>query len=195
MVYAGIDYSINCPCICIYDSDAGELNHDTSLYFFSQYGVSKKEEMRRHELDVKNIFPSVQYKWKDTYSRYLGLADYFLSLMIQYDVSVVSMEDYSLGSKGRVFNIAECTAILKNLMLMSGIRFYAFPPMYVKKIFSKKGNADKEYMITSYAMRYGVDISSIFGKTGHTESPISDIVDSHAMLYTLLNGDIEKSKR
>jgi Holliday junction resolvasome RuvABC endonuclease subunit len=193
MIYGGIDYSLQCPCLCVYDSSLGELSHDTCHYYFQQYKVSDKEIERRSELKLKNIHPSTQYLWKDEYHRYLGLADYFLSILLQYRVEVVAMEDYALGAKGRVFNIAECTGVLKQLMTLVGIKFYTFPPMYVKKVFSGKGNAMKEDMGNMYKTKYGVDISSLFEKDGNWDSPISDIVDSHAMLYTYFNGfDNEK---
>ena len=71
---------------------------------------------------------------------------------------------------------------------MTGIKFYTFPPCYVKKTFSGKGNAVKENMGMAYKQKYGVDISVLFEKDGSWDSPMSDIVDSHAMLYTYFNG-------
>ena len=121
MIYGGIDYSLNCPCLCIYDDSLGEFSHDTCEYYFQQHSVSEKEKERRLELKLKNIHPSVQYEWKDDHHRFFGLADYFLSILIQYGVSIVAMENYSLGSTGKVFNIAECTAALKQFMMLTAL--------------------------------------------------------------------------
>ena len=189
MVYAGIDYSINCPCVCIYNDDDGKFNHDNCTYFFQQNNVSKKEIERRNNLNLKNIRCSNQYKWKNNYARYLALADYFISILIQYDVSVVAMEDYALNGSGKVFNIAECTYTIKNLMFLCGIKVYTYPPTYVKRIFTTKGNADKDLMCSCYTMRYNVNIPNMF-ECDNTDSPVSDIIDSHAMLYAYFNGDL-----
>ena len=192
MIYGGIDYSLNCPCLCIYDDSLGEFSHDTCEYYFQQHSVSEKEKERRLELKLKNIHPSVQYEWKDDYHRFFGLADYFLSILIQYGVSIVAMENYSLGSTGKVFNIAECTAALKQFMMLTGIKFYMFPPTYVKRTFSGKGNADKEKMGIAYNEKYNINISQLFQKSDYWDSPVSDIIDSHAMLYTYFYGDDNK---
>ena len=189
MIYGGIDYSISCPSLCIYDDSLGAFSHNTCKYYFQQHNVSDREIERRRELKLENIYPSVQYKWTDDYHRFFGLADWFLSILIQYRVEVVAMEDYALGAQGKVFNIAECTGILKQLMMLTNIKFYTFPPTYVKKTFAGKGNANKEDMGHEYKNKYGVDISSLFEKDEDWGSPISDIVDSHAMLYTYFHGN------
>lgn len=184
MVYGGIDYSINCPCICIYDDSKGNFSHSTSEYYFYQHNVSKKEQERWETLNLENIHPVAQMEWNDNTSRYLALADFFLSILLQYDVKIVAMEDYAMGANGRVFNIAECTGYLKQMMMLVGIEFHPFAPTLVKRVFSGKGNADKEFMVKTYGMRYSQSIPDIFGKHGYFESPVSDIVDSHAMLFT-----------
>ena len=74
--------------------------HDTCHYYFSQKGVSKKEKERRRLLGLSNIHSSVQYEWKDNTSRYIGLADWFLAIMVQYGVEKVAMENYALRSNG-----------------------------------------------------------------------------------------------
>lgn len=189
MIYAGIDYSISSPSICIYDDSKGKFSHETCEYYFQQHNVSDKEQERRLELKLKNIHPTRQYKWKDDYHRFFALADWSLSILIQYHVEIVAMEDYALGAQGKVFNIAECTGVLKHLMMLTGIRFYTFPPCYVKKTFTGKGNALKEDMGHEYKKKYGADISNLLEKNDNWDSPISDIVDSHAMLYTYFNGN------
>ena len=184
MIYGGIDYSITCPCLCIYNDKDGAFSHDTCTYFFQK---SSKAKIQSKDPRLQNINPSIQYSWKNDQYRFLALADYFLSILIQYDVKVVAMEGYAMAAKGKVFDIAECTSSLKQFMALTGIEFVTFPPPYVKRIFSGKGNASKEEMCDEYLRKYGVDISSILN--GKYSSPVSDIVDSHAMLFTLFNGD------
>ena len=162
MVYAGIDYSISCPAICVYDSDSGPYTHSNCVYYYCQKGVSDREKERRSLLNLSNIHHAFQYDWKDTYHQYFGTADFFMSILLQYSVEEVAMEDYALGAIGRVFDIAEATGILKNFMMLSGIKFTVFAPTTVKKVFSGKGNSNKEGMLTAYKLRYHIDISSLF---------------------------------
>lgn len=184
MVYAGIDYSITCPAICVYDTETGEFNHSNCVYYYYQKGVSDREQERRNLLNLSNIHHGFQYDWKDVYHKYFAAADFFMSILLQHGVEEVAMEDYALGGIGRVFDIAEATGVLKNLMMLSGIKITVFAPTTVKKVFSGKGNAKKDLMISAYKLRYQTDIPNLFEKIGDYGSPISDIVDAHAMLFT-----------
>lgn len=195
MVYAGIDYSINCPCICVYDDADGEYTHKNCEYYFYQHHLSFKEQERRKECFPSNIHSVSQYEWNTDDIRYFAISDFFLSVMLCHDVKIVAMEDYALNGIGKVFNIAECTSSLKYMMMMTNIEYHVFSPTYVKLTFSGKGNADKKMMHTAYEMRYNISISELYGKRDFTDSPVSDIVDSHAMLYTYFKGDYKNGTR
>ena len=182
MIYGGIDYSINCPSLCVYDDDDGPFGHDTCRYWFNQNNISKKEELMRKEWDIPSIFPQTQFSIECPEERYFVLADWFISILVLEDVKVVAMEDYALGASGLVFNIAECTGMLKSLMHSIGIEFYRYPPTAVKKTFAGKGNADKDAMVAAYREKYGIDMIGLLHRK-NTSSPVSDVVDSHAMLY------------
>lgn len=182
MVYGGIDYSLNCPALCVYDEDDGAFSHSTCRYWFNQNNVSKKEEMMRKAWDVPNIFPQTQFKIEEPMERYFVLADWFISILVLEGVKTVAMEDYALGASGLVFNIAECTGTLKTLMHSIGIEVHKYPPTAVKKTFAGKGNADKDRMVEAYAEKYGVSMADLLHRKG-SASPVSDVVDSHAMLY------------
>lgn len=183
MVYAGIDYSLNCPAMCIYNSDDGEFCHQNCRYYFNQNNVSYKEQLIRKSWDIKNIIPHTQYEIEDYITRYAVLADWVISILILENVSIVAMEDYALGAQGKVFNIAECTMMLKLYMDMVGLEVHRYSPTLVKKCFCGKGNANKDLMIEKYDSIYNIDIKGILCKNT-SDSPVSDIVDSHAMLYT-----------
>lgn len=182
MVYGGIDYSINCPALCVYDDDDGPFSHETCRYWFNQNNISKKEEMLRKAWDVPNIYPQTQFKIEAPEERYFVLADWFISILVLEGVKVVAMEDYALGASGLVFNIAECTGILKTLMHSVGIEVHKYAPTAVKKSFCGKGNAGKDLMVAAYKDKYNVSMENLLHKTG-VGSPVSDVVDSHAMLY------------
>lgn len=186
MIYGGIDYSLNCPALCVYDDDDGDFSHSTCRYWFNQNNVSKKEEMMRKNWDVPNIFPQSQWHIEEPMERYFVLADWFISILVLEGVKIVAMEDYALGASGLVFNIAECTGTLKMLMHSIGIEVHKYPPTAVKKTFTGKGNADKDKMVEAYFDKYGVSMPDLLHRKG-SASPVSDVVDSHAMLYHYFN--------
>ena len=187
MIIGGIDYSITCPAICIYDSSKGKLSFNTCCWYFNQQEITKAEEKRRNTLKLQNIFWSKRFNTKTSEERYYYLADWALSILLSYNVQVVSIEDYALGAKGKVFNIAEATGILKHYLYLKNIDIYPFAPTLNKKMFSGKGNANKEKMIDTFNIKNSLNISEYFGlKKDFTGSPISDIVDSYALIDTYI---------
>ena len=86
------------------------------------------------------------------------------------------LEDYSFGSKGRVFHIAENTGLLKHKLFKAGIPFIVVAPTTVKKFATGKGNANKEKMYECFTEQTGVDLRKQLDTT--VEHPISDIIDA-----------------
>lgn len=188
MILAGIDYSINCPSICIYD-DTKQFSFENCIFYVNQYNVSKKEINRRKKLKLENIFFLNRTKTDDNLSKYIILAEQSINVLKEHNVEVVGMEGYALGAKGLIFNIAECTAILKFLLTKNGIKYIVFPPSEVKKTFTSKGNANKEKMVDKFNEMSNIYIEQIVG-IPKEKSPVSDIVDSFAMVHNYLNKGI-----
>lgn len=187
MIIAGIDYSLTCPAICVHNTDNGPLSFNTCRFYFNQQSCTKKEEIRRNELILDNIFWPKRIITNDEIQRYICLADWAMSVIMLENVNIVSLEAYALGAKGLVFNIAEATGILKYFLTVSGIPYKTFPPTLNKKSFSGKGNANKEKMILSFNEKNSINIAETFGlKKDFTGSPISDIVDSYSLVETYL---------
>ena len=182
MVYCGIDYSITCPCICIY-KDIINLSPKNCDFYYLQKGVSDKEFLRRSNLLYPRIYHKKQEEQSCNTKRFLSTAEYFYDIIKNNKVDVVVIEDYALGACGRVFDIAEATGILKLKLLEGGIKLYAIPPKTSKKVFSGNGNSNKDNMIAMMKKIHKWDIIDIFGKDNYG-SPVSDIVDSYALLYT-----------
>jgi len=59
-------------------------------------------------------------------------------------------------------------------------------PSTVKKTFSGNGRATKDIMHEAFLEKTGVSLSNIIGKKPK-DSPVSDLVDSYAMIYHYLN--------
>ena len=88
------------------------------------------------------------------------------------------IEDYSFGSKGKVFNLAENCGILKYLLFKNGYKFFTVPPTVVKKFATGKGNATKEKMYEFFVKDTMIDLHNIISPTTKLGSPTTDIVDA-----------------
>jgi hypothetical protein len=95
----------------------------------------------------------------------------------------VFIEDYSYGSTGMVFHIAENCGLLKYKLHKHNIPFTLIAPSKIKKFATGKGNANKNIMYDTFKANEGVDLKGEFGtKTKNSMSPISDIIDSYYIL-------------
>lgn len=169
--YCGIDYSMSCPAITI----GTKSDYTKCKSFF--YTKKKKHEGK---FDT-NIFGMMELPYESQMERFHNIAEWTISILKEFKVSEACIEGYSMGSKGNVFNIGENTGIMKHVLWTNNINFYTPAPTQVKKEFSGKGNANKIIMHESFVEKTGINISSIFQQKPDS-NPVSDIVDSYAML-------------
>jgi Holliday junction resolvasome RuvABC endonuclease subunit len=99
--------------------------------------------------------------------------------MLEREVTKVYLENYSLGSKGRVFNIAENTGILKYRLWNFGVEYDVVPPTVIKKFATGKGNATKEKMQEFFIQETQVDLKNKLSMTEKQWNPSSDIIDAY----------------
>jgi Holliday junction resolvasome RuvABC endonuclease subunit len=104
----------------------------------------------------------------------------------------ILIEDYSFGSKGRVFNLAENCGILKYMLYKAGYRFFTVPPTVVKKYATGKGNATKEKMYDAFVVETGIDLHNIISRTTKLGSPTTDIVDAWYIARYMIDKHTEK---
>ena len=160
----GIDYSLNCPAVCI-------LDHKGFLSSKFYYITTKK----KYEGNITNNIKGFLMKpWEDPIERFKLLSDFVLENLPNN--SIIFIEGYSFGSKGRaIFQIAENGGILK--YRLTGQEYHIIPPANVKKFATGKGNADKEKMYEAFCKDTKTDLKKVFD-TQKIGNPISDIVDS-----------------
>lgn len=168
MRYVGIDYSLTSPCICIHQ---GETFGFDSCTFHFLTSVSKYEGKFG-----KNIIGHPYHNYSTDEDRYYGITKWVLNLLKDNDK--IMIEGYSMGSTGRVFNIAENAGLLKHYLWMSKYKFGVVPPTVVKKFATGKGNANKEKIQESFIQDTGVNIKDLLHMTEKQWNPSSDIVDS-----------------
>ena len=173
---AGIDYSLSCPAICVYNSYDGEFNFDNAKFYFRS-NLQRFDSFHENRMWGENHGP-----WKTDEDRYDDIATWALDILTDANsVDKVFLEGYSYGSTGKVFHIAENTAILKYFMWEEGIDFEIIPPTVIKKFATGKGNANKELMYENFDRENShVDLQSwLTPRSNNIISPVSDIVDSY----------------
>jgi len=172
MIIAGIDYSLRSPCICIFDDTEGkEFSFGKCTFHFLT------DTKKYATFFLRNIYGERFQDWSEDFQRYKSIADWSMEHLRGCDQ--IAIEGYSMGSKGKVFHIAENTGVLKYKIYNEGIPLEIVPPTTVKKFATDKGNADKEQMHQSFMRSTGIDLRwKITPDKTTISNPVSDIVDS-----------------
>jgi len=169
MIVVGIDYSLTSPCICV------SRDKTFSNSFFYYLNDRKTVQGKFH-----NILGEGHDEYLTDQERYENIAEWVLTILADFDKKeiVILIEDYSFGSKGKVFNLAENCGILKYLLHKNNYRFFTVAPTVIKKFATGKGNATKEKMYEAFLAETFIDLHKIISPTTKLGSPTTDIVDS-----------------
>ena len=169
MIYAGIDYSMTCPSICV-----SKLENCYTVDYLTNI---KKFEGAFSASAEFHIYGHPHKDYSHEIDRFNNLA--LWSMHCIPHESQVYLEDYAMGARGRVFSIGENTAILKYKLRVERKQAYkVIAPTAVKKFATGKGNADKDAMYEAFYEQTKIDLFNLFSVTS-TKSPVSDIVDSY----------------
>ena len=167
----GIDYSMTCPAICL--SFAEDVSWDTCKVHY----LTNKKKYVGSFADGKIVGEILYKDWDCQQERFHALSNWIM-IQLKLDSCIkVYLEDYSLGSKGRVFSIAENTGILKFKLYQQGNPLILIPPSIIKKYATGKGNANKELMYESFYNETKVDLQNILNCS--ITNPLTDIVDAY----------------
>jgi Holliday junction resolvasome RuvABC endonuclease subunit len=171
MAIAGIDLSLTSPALCVFNgSEEYSIQHCTFHYM--------ADNAKR--LINNDQFRGVMYPtYNSQVERYENISMWLIKCLMEYRIEKVFIEDYSYGSTGRVFHIAENTGILKYLLFKYHYQYETIPPTVIKKIATGKGNANKELMQTAFIQENNLDIKSLFSLSEKQWNPSSDIIDSY----------------
>jgi len=169
MITVGIDYSLTSPCVCI----ARDKTFSNSFFYF--LNDRKTVQGKFH-----NILGEAHEEYLTDQERYENIASWVMTILADFKKEEVTIliEDYSFGSKGKVFNLAENCGILKYMLYKQGYKFFTVPPTVVKKFATGKGNATKEKMYEAFVAETGVDLHAIISPTTKLGSPTTDVVDA-----------------
>lgn len=170
----GIDYSISSPAFTILFSETDKF----ISYFFNSY---KKKSFHNLHTD----FFELPYPQEERFDRYIQLAKECLKIISMFppEETIIGIEGYAFGAKGKVFHIAENCGILKYLLIDSGYQIIdeeKMSPNIIKKNATGKGNAKKKDMLEAFIKENGYNPLEIMTPDKSIESSfVADIVDSY----------------
>jgi len=169
MIVVGIDYSLTSPCVCV----SKDKTFTNSYFYFLN---NRKSVIGKHH----NILGEPHDEYLVDQERYENIASWVLEILANFDKekTYIMIEDYSFGSKGKVFHIAENCGLLKYMLYKNGYKFFCVPPTVVKKFATGKGNATKEKMYEKFVEETGVELHKILSPTTKLGSPTTDVVDA-----------------
>ena len=172
----GVDYSITCPCLCLFD-ERREFNFNNCFFYYLTNTKKFADKI------LPNITGESFQEYLQDVDRFDSISDWAINLCI--GASDVSIEGYSFGSKGKVFNLAENMGIFKHKLYKAGIPVTVIEPSKAKKLATGKGNADKEAMYKAFCQETNSYLVFTFNQRSLT-NPVTDIVDSYYILKSLL---------
>jgi len=186
----GIDYSLSSPGVCVNTSEEEFRYEDCKFYYLTntkKYEGTFKEKMAFGTSAVEYIgAPHRPYNSEP--ERYNNIANWVIDIIksqpqlmvgkLWEKHPIIQIEDYSFGSTGRVFHIAENLGLLKyKLKIECGWDYTLLAPSVIKKFATDKGNANKEMMLHAFQEDTGVNLGELFESSA--KSPISDVVDAY----------------
>ena len=182
----GIDYSLSSPGVCVNTSEGEFKYEDCTFYFLTNTKKYDATFCRPFVTNVRYIGTSHK-PYTSEPERYSQIADWVVDIIKSYGDATtgvngikptIQIEDYSYGSTGRVFHIAENLGLLKyKLKMECGWDYTLLPPSVIKKFATDKGNANKDLMLDAFEKDTGTNLAQVFDTT--SKSPVSDIADAY----------------
>lgn len=174
---AGIDYSMNSPAICVYDT--------TKDFKFENLKFYNTGTLKTCTGQFGNVHIALIPPYTTQEERFRDSAKWGLDILLANGVESATIEGYSMGaSSGLVFQIAENTSLIKQGMSLNGIDFETPSPTSVKKNFCGKGNMKKDGMVDHFydVVFPGTELHDIIKRPNRMSKPCDDLVDSVAVL-------------
>ena len=172
----GIDYSITCPCLCLFD-ERKAFKFDNCFFYYLTNTKKYADKI------APNITGESFQEYVQDVDRFDTISEWATNLCI--GAADVGMEGYAYGAKGRVFNLAENMGLLKYKLYKHAIPVTIVEPAKVKKCATGKGNADKQVMYETFSKETNTDLKSMFNQKT-LSNPVTDVIDSYYVLKALI---------
>lgn len=168
MRIVGIDYSLSSPCVCICDVEKFSFSN-CKFYFLT--------DLKKYDIDIDNLQGDMHSHYFIEEERFFNITQWVLDKLKEGDI--IYMEGYSMGSTGRVFNIAENAGLLKHYLWKRKYTYNVVPPTVIKKFATGKGNANKQFLQDCFEAETNYYIKKKLSMTDKQSNPSSDIIDSY----------------
>lgn len=170
----GIDYSVQCPALCLLDTD--------STTWWVNYKL--------HGKPYKDI-PSVQWTTSTTdgeVPRFLELAHWVSNVIQMTAPTLIVLEDYAFGASGRLTQLSENVGVLKARLheYYPHIPLRVVAPTTMKKFATGRGIATKDDIWAAFIKRepHAAAWATIcHPKASRITSPVADIADAYFLAH------------
>lgn len=170
---------MSCPCIAIHDTKLPLEFKNCTFYFYI--------DSKKYDQSWGNIHGFKAELYHSEEERFDNISNWAITILKKHGVKEATLEGYSMGSQGRIFNIAENIGLLKHKMWKENINFITPAPTAVKKVFTGKGNSNKTAMYDAFLNKgLDVDLEKLLNCSSD-KSPLADITDAFAMVHYSLN--------
>ena len=175
MKILGIDASVNGSGFTLLETnDSFEVTNRTHIGFTK----IKKKEYHSDNLHIILIPKSYgDYEYHHRGNIILNMVSKYINLR---EIDYMGIEDYSFGSVGNTFDIAEFCGSIKQWFYTNNISFKKYSPSTIKQFATGKGAGDKVPMGMAYnkVIRGFYGLSDLLVELENYTSPKADIVDS-----------------
>lgn len=180
MIILGIDPSINCTGICIYDTV-------TNVHLYYMIAAKCTKKMKEFSNDYVHIVDygkresnKGEYHTKE-YNKSQNIYDICViirDLIQNYEPDLIQMEGISYGSRGSaaLADLAGLNFAIRMTLIGEGIPFNILAPTTVKKFAVGNGAAEKDVMIASWK-KLDKNIKYI------TDIKVDDLADSYFIAH------------
>ena len=190
-LHIGIDYSITSPAICTYYGD--KQNFDVRMcnfFYYNKIKITTPVEFIHQTTPQENYKTSIQ-RFSNTSHWAIRCID-ITKQAYDYPETIILIEDYSFGSKGKVFELAENCGILKYMLECENYTYNKIAPTTLKKYATSSGRSTKEDMYKSFFEESNFKLKEQFQKSKRIStkisSPVSDLVDSYFLCKYSIEG-------
>lgn len=194
-LFVGIDYSMTSPAMAFYEGDPSKFSWTAVTFYVRTDSLTLGKD---HQPYYWCEFARIE-QYSSSTERFDQISNWAMNKILlgchpvwtgtkqSQRKTFIGMEDYALGARGKVFEIAENTGLLKYKLRENKIPFQLIAPTTIKKFATGKGNADKTKMYEAWMKETDYDIQKILTpKRTKLGSPVTDIVDSYFILKYLI---------
>lgn len=180
MLHIGIDFSISSPCVCFWNTKQQHLFENCEFFF-----LHSKRSITKINFP-NNIHYSESSELRDNSVRFaenaMALTSEIKKRLDNVKKYVIMLEGYSMGAKGRLFDIGEATGIFKLFLSQENIKPLVIAPTQIKKLATGKGNANKFQMLEKFmeinTSLHNSEWIDVLTTEKHIQPPLTDLVDS-----------------